>query len=119
MEWFTIVDSLESRKLINVLIDKISSFVHDRASFTSAHPAPRSIIECITRGSDSSVNVFFTSVGNRSDLLFCGGVESIESLSGSSINEFTVNEQLVAFNCDVLEGEVSLESVLQHLEFFC
>lgn len=111
MEWFTIVDSLESRKLINVLIDKISSFVHDRASLTSAHPAPRTIIESVASGSDSFVNVFFTSVGNGSDLLFSCGVESIESLSGSGINEFTVNEQLGAFNLDVFEGEVSLESV--------
>jgi len=111
MEWFTIVDSLESRKLINVLIDKISSFVHDRASLTSAHSAPWTIIESITSGSDSSINVFFTSVGNGSDFLFSRGVESIESLSRSGINEFTVNEQLSAFNLNIFEGEVSLESV--------
>jgi hypothetical protein len=91
----TVVEGFEGSKLISVLLKEISEAVHQLGSLVTGGSRPGSVVEGVSRGFNSSVDILFSSLGDLSDESLSSRVVGTESLSTSSVDKLSVDVHLV------------------------
>ena len=75
-------------------LDPAADIALDPATLGRRHPAPRTVVECLSRSSHGAVNVLGAAFGDTSQGLAGRGVGSLECLAGGCVRPLPVNEQL-------------------------
>lgn len=75
-------------------LHKVSQLIHQFRPLRRIHPGPRSIIECLSRGFDGCVDIFFAAFLNDGEDGLVGGVERFEGFPGEGFYELAVYEEV-------------------------
>jgi hypothetical protein len=81
-------------QLVMVLLEQVYKLEHEITSISWCNSSPWAIIESRSCGSNGNIHVSHFSLLDRSNNLFSGGIDGVESLAAYGIYKLTINKQL-------------------------
>jgi hypothetical protein len=90
---FAVVDALELRELVGVLVDEIGQAPDQRLAMGRQHRRPGSTLEGLSGRRDGLVHVGAARVGNRSDLFARRRIDHWNAVARGGLHPLTADQQ--------------------------